>query len=56
MGNETPGWVTIDAGQDRDAVAHDMWTHVEPLAQGIDSPIGRLWTMEDTLLSADASA
>lgn len=46
MGNETPGWVTIDAGRDREAVAHDLWTHVEPFAHGTDLPIGRLWTTD----------
>ncbi|KAH9066537.1 P-loop containing nucleoside triphosphate hydrolase protein [Lactarius vividus] len=46
MGSETPGWVTIDAGRDREAVAHDIWAHIEPLTQGIDSPIGRLWTAD----------
>jgi dTMP kinase len=46
MGDETPGWVTIDAGRDREAVAHDIWTHVEPLVHGIDSPIDRLWTTD----------
>jgi dTMP kinase len=39
----TRGWVTIDAGQDREAVAHEILKHVEPLVQGIDAPIGKLW-------------
>ncbi|KAI0255711.1 thymidylate kinase [Lactifluus subvellereus] len=43
MGSETQGWVTIDAGQDRGDVAHDIWKNVEPLLQGIDAPIRRLW-------------
>jgi dTMP kinase len=43
MGSETRGWVTIDAGQDREDVAHDIWKNVEPLLQGIDTPIRRLW-------------
>lgn len=43
MGDETGGWVTIDAGQDREDVAHDIWKNVEPLLQGIDAPIRRLW-------------
>jgi dTMP kinase len=43
MGDETRGWVTIDAGQDREDVAHDIWKNVEPLLQGIDAPIRRLW-------------
>jgi dTMP kinase len=43
MGTETRGWVTIDAGQNREEVARDIWTNVEPLMQGIDGPIQRLW-------------
>jgi dTMP kinase len=43
MGSETHGWVTIDAGQDREDVALDIWSNVEPLVQGIDAPIRRLW-------------
>jgi len=39
--------VTIDAGQDRGGVAHDILKHVEPLAQGIDAPIRRLWVDDD---------
>ena len=46
MGEETPGWITIDAGQDREAVAHDIWTQVEPLIHGVDSPIEKLWTTD----------
>ncbi|KAI0299274.1 thymidylate kinase-domain-containing protein, partial [Russula brevipes] len=43
LGGETHGWVAIDAGQDRGAVAHEISKHVEPLVLGIDGPIGRLW-------------
>ncbi|KAN0121072.1 Thymidylate kinase domain containing protein [Russula decolorans] len=43
FGSETRGWVTIDARQDREAVAHEILKHVEPLVQGIDAPIGKLW-------------
>jgi len=46
MGNETPGWVTVDAGRDREAVAQDLWAHVGPFAHGTDLPIGRLWTTD----------
>jgi len=45
--SETRGWVTIDAGQDREAVAHEILKHVEPLVQGIDAPIGKLWVHDD---------
>ena len=47
LGCETRGWVTIDAGQDREAVAHEILKHVEPLVQGIDAPIGKLWVDDD---------
>jgi len=40
---ETRGWVTIDATQDREVVAQEIFKHVEPLVQGIDAPIGKLW-------------
>ena len=43
LGSETRGWVTIDAGKDRETVAHEILKHVEPLVQGIDAPIGELW-------------
>lgn len=43
FGSETRGWVTIDAGQDHEAVTHEILKHVEPLVQGIDAPIGKLW-------------
>jgi len=43
LGSQTPGWVTIDAGQDRGAVAHEILKHVEPLVEGIDAPSGKLW-------------
>jgi dTMP kinase len=47
LGAETRGWVTIDAGQDREAIAHDILKHVEPLARGIDAPVNRLWVDDD---------
>ena len=47
LGGETRGWVTIDAGQDREAVAREVWKHVEPLVQGIEGPISRLWVDDD---------
>ncbi|KAI0306029.1 thymidylate kinase-domain-containing protein [Multifurca ochricompacta] len=50
MGSETRGWMTIDAGLDRDAVAQDIWKQVEPLGRGVDGPIKKLW-VDDTLSS-----
>jgi len=47
LGSQTHGWATIDAGQDRGAVAHEILKHVEPLVQGIDAPIGKLWVDDD---------
>jgi len=47
LGGETRGWVTIDAGQDREAVASEVWKHVEPLVQGIEAPISTLWVGDD---------
>jgi len=47
LATETRGWVTIDAGKDRGAVAQEILKHVEPLVQGIDGPIDRLWVDDD---------
>ena len=47
FGSDTRGWVTIDAGQDRETVAREILEHVEPLVQGIDAPIGKLWVDDD---------
>ncbi|KAI9464824.1 thymidylate kinase [Russula earlei] len=47
LASETRGWVTIDAGRDREAVAQDILEHVESHVHGIDAPIGRLWVDDD---------
>jgi hypothetical protein len=47
LGAEMHGWVTIDAGQARAAVAKDILKYVEPVAQGIRAPIVRLWVDDD---------
>jgi len=47
LGSQTRGWATIDAGQDRGAVAHEILEHIEPFVQGIDAPIGKLWVDDD---------
>lgn len=47
LGSETRWWVTIDAGRDRGAIEHDIFKHVEPLVQGVDAPISRLWIDDD---------
>ncbi|KAF8159941.1 P-loop containing nucleoside triphosphate hydrolase protein [Crassisporium funariophilum] len=40
----TEGWVTIDAGRDREEVAKDVWTLVEPLVtKGVEGPVRKLW-------------
>ncbi|KAG7443338.1 P-loop containing nucleoside triphosphate hydrolase protein [Guyanagaster necrorhizus] len=37
-------WATIDAGREREQVAADIWTHVQPLVHSIDDhPIAKLW-------------
>ncbi|KAJ3875912.1 P-loop containing nucleoside triphosphate hydrolase protein [Lentinula edodes] len=36
-------WVVVDAGRDMSAVTEEMWGHVQPLLDGVDSPVGRLW-------------
>jgi dTMP kinase len=37
------GWATVDAGQAADAVEAAIWAIVQPLANGVDGPLGRLW-------------
>ncbi|KAI0063988.1 thymidylate kinase [Artomyces pyxidatus] len=36
-------WTTIDASQDKEAVAQDIWQVVEPLTDGCSNVIRRLW-------------
>jgi dTMP kinase len=40
----TKRWINIDAGRERDAVTQMLWTRVEPVINGVDRPIDRLWT------------
>ena len=41
--NSSYRWVTVDAGEEKEAVQSAMWKHVEPLQNGIEGPIKRLW-------------
>ncbi|KAG2110503.1 thymidylate kinase [Suillus discolor] len=36
-------WVEIDAGKTKEEVAEDLWKAVEPLVNGAQGSIGRLW-------------
>lgn len=36
-------WVEIDAGKTKEEVAEDLWKAVEPLVNGVQGSIGRLW-------------
>jgi len=36
-------WVVVDAGQDRDKVAQDIWEAVEPVLNRVDTPVTGLW-------------
>lgn len=36
-------WATIDAGREREQVAADIWAHVEPLVDGINHAVAKLW-------------
>ncbi|KIK92646.1 hypothetical protein PAXRUDRAFT_146891 [Paxillus rubicundulus Ve08.2h10] len=40
---ESGKWVVVDAGQDRDKVAQDIWEAVEPVLNCVDSPVTGLW-------------
>lgn len=50
MENETqrpvrPNWVTVDAGREREVVANEVWSLVEPLVRDrIDDPVAKLWS------------
>ncbi|KAG6841185.1 hypothetical protein C0991_000982 [Blastosporella zonata] len=37
-------WVDVDAGREKEVVAEELWRLVEPLAQGTEAPIRKLWT------------
>ncbi|KAG6831782.1 hypothetical protein H0H87_003907 [Tephrocybe sp. NHM501043] len=36
-------WVNIDAGREKEVVAEELWQLVEPLAQGTNAPLRKLW-------------
>ncbi|KAF9244168.1 thymidylate kinase [Melanogaster broomeanus] len=36
-------WVVIDAGQDREKVAEDIWGAVGPVVKTVHTPVRRLW-------------
>ncbi|KAF5362046.1 hypothetical protein D9756_002727 [Leucocoprinus leucothites] len=36
-------WVVVDAGREREVVARELWQLVEPLIEGVDEEVGRLW-------------
>ncbi|KAE9409662.1 thymidylate kinase [Gymnopus androsaceus JB14] len=36
-------WIIVDAGRDMSAVTEEMWVHIRPLLDGLDTPVGRLW-------------
>jgi dTMP kinase len=40
----TKRWINIDAGRERDAVAQMLWAYIEPVINGVDLPIDKLWT------------
>jgi len=37
-------WVMIDAGRTREEVEQDIWERVSPLVEGMDEPVGGLWS------------
>ncbi|KAJ3821398.1 P-loop containing nucleoside triphosphate hydrolase protein [Lentinula raphanica] len=36
-------WVVVDAGKEMSVVTEEMWEHVQPLLDGVDGSIARLW-------------
>ncbi|KAN0088741.1 Thymidylate kinase domain containing protein [Tylopilus felleus] len=51
IGKEMSGdrWVAIDAGQDRDKVANDIWDSVTPVLGSTDKPVTSLWQGQEGL-------
>ena len=51
IGKEMGGdrWVVIDAGQDRDKVANDIWDSVTPVLGSTDKPVTSLWQGQEGL-------
>ena len=42
MGTEK--WMTVDAGRTREEVEKDIWEKASPLVEGVNEPIGQLWS------------
>jgi len=40
----TGKWKTVDAGRTREEVEKDIWEKVSPLVEGVNEPVGRLWS------------
>ncbi|KAI0831956.1 thymidylate kinase [Trametes gibbosa] len=36
-------WFAVDADQEKDVVAEELWTHIQPYAHGTDGPLQKLW-------------
>ncbi|KAJ4487886.1 thymidylate kinase [Lentinula aciculospora] len=36
-------WIVIDAGREMHTVTEEIWRHVQPLLDGVESSVGRLW-------------
>ncbi|KIK57750.1 hypothetical protein GYMLUDRAFT_45920 [Collybiopsis luxurians FD-317 M1] len=37
-------WIVVDAGKDLSTVTEEMWRHIAPFLDGLDLPVGRLWS------------
>jgi dTMP kinase len=37
-------WKTVDAGRERDVVEKELWQSIKPLINGVQEPIGSLWS------------
>jgi len=42
-GSERTRWVNVDAGEEKDAVHAVVWRLVDPLINGLEEPLKRLW-------------
>ncbi|KAG6902492.1 hypothetical protein C0995_016069 [Termitomyces sp. Mi166 len=41
--NDGGRWVDVNAGREREVVADELWRLMEPLLQGVETPLKRLW-------------
>lgn len=43
INNDGGNWINVDAGREKVVVSEELWKLVQPLTNGIEGPIQRLW-------------